>query len=116
MLSSAYVGYLADTRGEAPFKVQGVVVATRDSSMPLDTRTGRRAVPSHQVLIAIPSKKFWWNDVFRMGSRLAVHVVEGRFTHWLYVSAVDAPALTDFNDAIDEYDQTARRIRDDLEH
>jgi hypothetical protein len=114
--AALYGAYLADTVGEASITVRGVVTKALDGQLPQDTRVGRRTVTTHQILIAVPGKTFWWNEELPVGSGVAVHLVEGRFSHHWYVQKVEPSAIADFNDALDDFNETVKRIRDELGH
>jgi len=108
------VAYLADTLGEATLRLPGVVVDEQTTSHPEFHRFETRTVSTTQCQISITGRTFWWEASFGIGSRVAVHVVEGRFSGWRYISDVESPASAAFHDAIDNYNDTADRIRDDV--
>lgn len=114
-VATSYGAYLADTVGEATMTVRGAVIDALEGQLPQDTRVGRSTVTAHQILIATPSKTFWWTGTIPVGSGVAVHLVEGRFSRYWYIQEVEPSATADFNDALDELNETMKRIDEELE-
>ena len=107
--AAALAAYLADTLGEATLRLPGVVVDAKTSSHSEFRRFEAHTVSASQSQIAIPGRKFWWDGSFAVGSRVAVDVVDGRFSGWRYISDVEPPEVAAFHDALDEYKDEAKQ-------
>src|ERR1700690_353257 len=114
ILGGALMGiYFADTIGEAKLRLSGVVVNYRESQRQNDTRWGTDNLVSRQVQIQIPGRTFWWDASFRVGARVGVYIIDGRFTKWRYIVDVDSPRLLAFEDALEDYEDM-RKLRGEV--
>lgn len=107
------VAYLADTVGEATLRITGTVVDSTAVWRPHESLTGTRTEETHYVKIAVPGRTFWYSGPYRVGETVSVRVTDGRFTKWRYVAAVDPPRLAEFNEALQEYNATVSKLKEE---
>lgn len=107
------VAYLADTVGEARVRLTGTVVDSTAVRRPHESLTGTRTEETHYVKIAVPGRTFWYSGPYQVGETVSVRVTDGRFTKWRYVASVDPPGLAEFNEALQEYNATVSRLKEE---
>lgn len=106
LLGISAVVYLVDATGSGTMTVEGRVVDAANTSLPVDSFTGRTGRSSESLTIAIPGRTFTWTGPFQPGQPVEVEVAEGRITKRQYVKSVRA---------LSSYEQAMRKLRDKIE-
>ncbi len=111
----AALAYLADTVGEATLRLTGEVIGVAPVLGLLESNAGPDSREPRFVKIAIPGRTFWHRGPYDFRDAVSVRVRDGRFSRWRYIESVAPPGFAEFNEALEKYQATVERLKQEFD-